>query len=290
MTPNLLAIIGASIATFASLGTALSASDKVKARAQLVLSLPLLVTAVMCYISPKAFLTLWGHQASNGELVNLTLQYDRPAQGIGVIESVLSADHPYAMGFTIAFGLCAFITLWSIMLRDRHSAKRNSILGLSTSVWFVAWCAWLMTHVTPPFVSHSGESGVRSFIRWSALDIQRVSQFVIPDGSWRYVTNGGLLISLSLLSALLLALSAFGIIGSSQISQSEERSYHLGALLCVVAAVWLGVTQGFYGSQGELALWLGAIAMGSASSTGLPRISKATIGMLSLLMLVAGVY
>ena len=147
-----------------------------------------------------------------------------------------------------------------------------------------------MTHVTPPFVSHSGESGVRNFIRWSTLDIQRVSQFVIPDESWRYVTNGGLLISLSLLSALLLALSAFGIIGSSQKRQSEERSYHLGALLSVVAAVWLGITQGFYGSQGELALWLGAIAMGSASSTGLPRISRGTIGMLSLLMLVAGVY
>lgn len=291
MTPTLLAIIGAFIATFSGLWSALRISDIRRVRAQLVLSIPLLVTAAVAYISPDRLLTIWGHRAADKTPISVTLQYDQPEQGIGIIESVLRLEYPYAKGLTIILITLSLISLFSVQLHRSRKRDKNPLLGLSTGAWFLVWFGWLSTHLTTLFIVHSGESGVRNFIKWSALDIQRVSRFVIPNDGWYYISHSGSLVILSILSALLLTLSAFGVLKTNESpGRGGGRWYHLGALLCLIATIWMSFSMGFHGSQRELTMWLSAIVIGSASSSHLPKVSQGTVAMFALLMLLSGAY
>lgn len=284
MTPVLLAIIGTILAAYASLGAALKSTANTRRLARLSLSLPLVGLAMYAYRSSASSLGLVGYSHNQTQALSLTLQYDQPEKGLSVLESYLYLAHPHQEMILVALILLSTLVVGSILLQK--NSKKQSLLTVLSSSWVGLWLVWLFSHSTLPLLEHSGEAGVRQFLKQSPFDWQRVAQFTVPEQSWYYNNPLWPLVLLSLLSAIYLAYSSL-VKSSKELGSLHQYLFHIGATFCAAATLWYSMTLSFSGSNNELILWLSALLVGSASATCLPNIQRGTVAMLASIALVS---
>lgn len=301
MTPLTLTIIGAATVAFTSLISALRSEGKPSAQAQVALSLPLCAVALYALSSPELFFSLTGYGVETAQALKLTLQYDQPSSGLGVVESAIHLQHPASYILAVVMAVSAGLSLLSnlsLVNRQRRDQSRIiHMLGrLSAITWLLTTLAWGLTHLSAPLSSFGGESGVREMLRLSPLDAQRVSLFVIPEEGWTLYPESleGLL--LSMVSAGLLLLSSYKVFGREKAEETAAQDAltrrsltplfsNIGSLIALIASLWLAVTQGFSGSPTHLVVWGSAIILTSATSSQLPRAPRGAIATLCLLTL-----
>ena len=282
MTPVLLAIIGTAFATYASLGAALKSNANTRRLARLSLSLPLVGLAIWAYRASASSLGLVAYTHVQEQALSLTFQYDQPEQGLSVLESHLYLAHPYQDLILGALVILSALVAGSILFQK--SLKKQRLLTILSSLWIGLWAIWLFSHTALPLSEHSGEAGVRQFLKQSVFDWQRVTQFTVPEQSWYYSNSLWPLAALSLLSALYLIYSSLGR-NSKEPGFLHQYLFHIGAILCVASTLWYSTTLSFSGSNTELILWLSALLVGGASATCLPNIQRGTVAMLASLTL-----
>ena len=212
----------------------------------------------------------------------MTFQYDQPEQGLSVLESHLYLAHPYKDLVLGALIILSALVVGSILLQK--SLKKQRSLTILSSLWIGLWATWIFSHTALPLSEHSGEAGVRQFLKQSVFDWQRVTQFTIPEQSWYYSNPLWPLAALSLLSALYLIYSSLGR-NSRETGFLHQYLFHIGAIVCVASTLWYSTTLSFSGSSTELILWSSALLVGGASATCLPNIQRGTVAMLASLAL-----
>ena len=295
MTPYWLTVVGVIIPVALSSGLALEKSKRELRLLLFILTLPLCVFASLAFISPESTLSLWGYGVKSGDLLSLTVQYDQPNSGLGVIESVLQLDHPFAVLLGIVFLASAGLSLLSSLL-DSSSQRVKTLAILASGTWLATSITYLLTHQTVPMVVQGGESAVRNFFKWSALDPQRVSKFVIPAEGWQYFSPQNGLFIFSIFSAVILLSVHMGLLSNTRSQQPEDeikrlaknwyhRFYTVGALLSTLGTLWLASSHGFSGIPSESIQWTVTLALACTSVMGLPATSKASIATLCLLAL-----
>ena len=282
MTPVLLAIIGTVFASYASLGAALKSTANTRRLAHLSLTLPLVSLAIWTYQASASSLGLLAYSLHQEQALSLTFQYDRPEQGLSVLESHLYLAHPYQDLILGALIILSVLTVGSVLLQK--SSEKQKLLTVLSGLWVGLWAVWLFSHTVLPLAENSGELGVRQFLKQSAFDWQRVTQFIVPEHTWYYSNSLWPLVSLSILSALYLIYSSLGR-NRKEVGVLNQYLFHIGAILCVASTLWYSTTLGFSGSSTELILWLSALLVGGASATCLPNIQRGTIAMLASLAL-----
>ena len=204
MTPYWLTVVGVMLTTIVSLSSALKKNRQDQKFLLFILSLPLAFFASLSLVDPEATLALSGYGSESVRLLSLTLQYDQPSSGLGVVESQLRLDHPFASLLSLGFVICAVLSLFTSSVYQAKTKWVSKLALFSSSAWFVVCVLSIFTHQATAYVVHGGESGVRSFLKWSALDPQRVSNFVLPQESWFYVPQQNELFILSAISSLLM--------------------------------------------------------------------------------------
>jgi hypothetical protein len=295
MTPYWLTVVGVLTPVILSSGLTLEKSERALRLLLFTFTLPLCVFAGLAFMSPEDSLSLWGYGVSNGQLLSVTVQYDQPNGGLGVIESALKLEHPLAFWLSATFLASAVLSLIS-SLRDTRSPLNKNMATIASGTWLVTGIAYLLTHQTLSWDVQGGESAVRNFFKWSNLDPLRVSQFVVPTDTWQYFSPQNALFIFSLFSAFML----FGVHSelfkkwTPKPAEGEEqkvnkdwyhRYYTIGALLSTVGTLWLASTQGFTGIPSESVYWIVTVAMACSSVLNLPAVSKASIASLCLLAL-----
>ena len=292
MTPYWLTVVGVILATIVSLSSALKKNRQDQKFLLFILSLPLAFFAGSSLANPEATLALSGYGSESARLLSLTLQYDQPGSGLGVVESQLRLYHPFASLLHLGFIICAALSLFTSVIHQIKNKWISKLALLSSSAWFVICVLSIFTHQATAYVVHGGESGVRSFLKWSALDPQRVSNFVLPQESWFYIPQQNELFILSAISSLLMTYIFMSraqnhenpIAGEKEIESTLlNKVYHGGALLCLASTLWMTMVSGFNGTAQETLQWIITLSLAMSASIGMNSKSKVAISVLSLL-------
>ena len=308
MTPLTLTIVGVALVALPSLVSALKSEGRSSAQAKLVLSLPLVSTFALLYSLPLG-LSLNAFGLESGEALSLTLQYDQPAVGLGVIEAFSSVPHPMESILSILFGGLAGLALVSALaLSQNRKEKReftSKLFQLTGGAWILTWLTWALTHATLPFSSGEGESGVRSLLRLTTLDPLRVKRFALPQEAWWFSTPLIASIILSVCVALLILISVYLKSDAVPLKKNDEEEsqkgdqgsqkgsklvIHLGAMIAIVSALWSGSLYGFSGTVSDLALWGSVAITTSITNAQLSNVPRAAIATFCLIALCSVTY
>jgi hypothetical protein len=223
---------------------------------------PLLISIWACY-DPHFVLGIWGQGIESSQWLSFTLRYEELTQGTAVFQSPLywgsTSIHLWAY-VLLSLSVLSFFARW---VRFARTAQ------ITLALWSMTIIAWWSTLPLSLTKVMQGEAGIRSYLEYSPLQMQRVLAFVPPSESWTFTTKIPYFMLLALSCSILgwiLPQRVLPRLKSIQAFENRGRPL-LGiiALVPILAAVWSLLIQGsFYGSTQQYILWISALLMSVA--------------------------